>query len=170
MKGNNGILAQVSCSKHDLDDIFAQSSNTPYLSSTSSSSTSSSSATLTAPEIQSIFEGKEKFDLSWFVNKGSRRKGAKCCTCRSTMPEGKIFLSAIGYYIPPNETFAIEITIYFCLMKSCVSRKSFMSSIAVPPQSVCIASFAALTADDIDIISSANVALILFSMFFFSCL
>ena len=90
---------------------------------------------------------------------------AKWCTCRSTMPEGKIFLSAKGYYIPPNQTFAIERTFYFCLMKSCVSRKPFMSSIAVPPQRVSIAISAALTKKIW--LSSANVALILFSMFFF---
>ena len=41
---------------------------------------------------------------------------------------------------------------FFCLMKSCVSRKLFMSRLAVPHQSVSIASFTALTEEDIDII------------------
>ena len=67
------------------------------------------------------------------------------------MPEGKILLSAKGYYIPLNQTFAIERTFYFCLMKSCFSRKLFMSSIAVPPQGVIITSSTALAEEDIDI-------------------
>ena len=67
------------------------------------------------------------------------------------MLEGKILLSAKGYYIPPNQTLAIERTFYFCLMKSCFSRKPFMSSIAVPPQGVIITSSTALTEEDIDI-------------------
>ena len=103
--------------------------------------------------------------FNWLVDKVRRRKDAKCCTCRSTMPEGKIFLPAKGFYIPPNQTFAIKRTFYFCLMKSCVSRKPFMSSIAVPPQSVSIAISAVLTIEDMDIIR--NVPLILFSIFFF---
>ena len=60
LKENNAILAQVSYSKHELADIFAQVGNTPSSSSTSSSSTSSSSATLSVAEIQDIFEEKEK--------------------------------------------------------------------------------------------------------------
>ena len=68
------------------------------------------------------------------------------------MPEGKIFLTAKGYDIPPNQTFAIERTFYFCLMESCASRKPFMSSIAVTLQNVSIAISAALTKEDMDII------------------
>ena len=68
------------------------------------------------------------------------------------MPEAKIFLSAKGSYIPRNQTFVIKRKFYFCLMKSCVSRKPFMLSIAVPPQSVIITSFTVLTEEDIDII------------------
>ena len=68
------------------------------------------------------------------------------------MPEAKIFLPAKGCYIPRNQTFVIKRTFYFCLMKSYVSRKPFTLSIAVPPQSVIITSFVALTEEDIDII------------------
>ena len=145
-------MAQVSYSKHELADIFAQVGNTPSSPSASSHSTSSSSATLTAAKIQSIFEEKEKIDPNWVVDKVRWRKHAKWCTCRSTMPERKIFLSAKGYYIPPNQTFATEKSFYFCLMKSCVSRKPFMLRTAVPPQSESTASFAALTKEDTDII------------------
>ena len=67
------------------------------------------------------------------------------------MPKGKILLSVRGYYIPPKQTFAIERTFCFCLMKSCFSRKLFMSSIAVPPQGVIITSSTALTEEDTDI-------------------
>ena len=69
-----------------------------------------------------------------------------------TITEGKIFLSPKGYYIPPNQTFAIERTFYFCLTKSFVLRKPLLSTIAVPPQSVSNASFATLTKEDIYII------------------
>ena len=146
LKENNAILAQVSYSKHELADIFAQVSNTP-----SSSSTSSSSTTLSVAEIQSIFEEKEKIDLNWAVDKVSRRKYAKCCTCQERLQKERS-LSPKGYYIPPNQTFAIERTFYFCLTKSFVLRKPFLSTIAVPPQSVSNASFATLTKEDIDII------------------
>ena len=76
-KENNEILAQVSYSKHELADIFAQVGNTPSSPSASSSSTSSSSATLSAAKIQSIFEEKEKIDPNWVVDKVRWRKHAK---------------------------------------------------------------------------------------------
>ena len=152
MEENNEILAQVPFPKHELDDIFAQAGNTTSLSSASSFSTSSSSTILTAPEVQSIFKCKEKVDPNWLVDKVSRRKDEECCTYPSTIPEVKLSLSAIGYYITPKRTFAIERTFYFCLMKSCVSRTYFMLSIAIPPPSVSIASFTALTEKHIDII------------------
>ena len=68
------------------------------------------------------------------------------------MPEGKIFLSLKGYHIPPNQTLAIDRIFYFCLMKSCVSRKPVISSRVVPRQRLSIAGFAALTEEDIHII------------------
>ena len=88
------------------------------------------------------------------------------------MPEVKIFLSAKGCYIPPNQTFAIERLFYFCLMKSCVSRKPFMSSIIVPSQSVIMASSTALTEENIDIIRQCGfniVQHIFFHVFNFFC-
>ena len=114
MEENKEILAQVPCPKHELDDIFAQAGSTTSLSSASSSSTSSSSTILTAPEVQSIFERKEKVDPNWLVDKVSRRKDEECCTYRSTVPEVKISLSVMGYYITPKGTFEIERTFYFC--------------------------------------------------------
>lgn len=60
------------------------------------------------------------------------------------------------YNIPPNQTFAIERAFYFCLMKSCISRKRFIPSIPIPPQSGSMASFEALTEEDTDIIRQCS--------------
>ena len=90
------------------------------------------------------------------------------------MPKRKTFLSAKGYILP-KQTFAIERTFYFCLMKSCILRKYFMSSIAVLPQRMNIASFEAFTKEDINIICQCGFNIVkdvccFFCFFFFMSL
>ena len=147
----------MSYSKHGLADIFAQVGNTP-----SSSSTSSSLTTLSVAEIQSIFGEKEKNDLNWAVDKVSRRKDAKYCTCQERLQKQRSFClqKAIIFY----QTKLLQLKEHsICLTKSFALRKPFLSTIAVPPQSVNNASFATLKIS----ISSVNAALIFFKMFFY---
>ena len=137
----------MSCSKHELVDIFAQVGNTP-----SSSCTSSSSATLTAAEIQSIFKGRQNIDANWLVDKNKQKKGQDSKMPKQDARRKDLSVSERQYNIPPNQTFAIKRAFYFCLMKSCISRKRFRPSIPIPPQSVGIVSFETLTEEDTDII------------------
>ena len=102
-------------------------------------------------EIQSIFGEKEKNDLNWAEDKVSRRKDAKYCTCQERLQKQRSFClqKAIIFY----QTKLLQLKEHsICLTKSFALRKPFLSTIAVPPQSVSNASFATLTKEDIDII------------------
>ena len=157
LKENNAILVQVSYSKQELVNIFAQVIHLSHPQ---------------HPPHQLLGLGLKSnqylIDPNWLKDKVSRRKDSKCCTCWSTMPKRKTFLSAKGYILP-KQTFAIERTFYFCLMKSCILRKYFMSSIAVLPQRMNIASFEAFTKEDINIICQCGFNIVKHVCCFFCC-
>ena len=51
---------------------------------------------LTEVEMNAIFEKKFRFkkEKGCFIGKHSRKKDARCCSCRWKMPENKIYVSA----------------------------------------------------------------------------
>ena len=91
------------------------------------------SAKLTAAEEQAIVEsrGENSRHHIWKLNKLQDRKNAKYATCKATMPPGKIFVEVNALYIPPNQSFAVNRTFYFCSSFHCL-KKVPSSSIVTP--------------------------------------
>ena len=149
---SNALLAQVQLTKVEVASILAKSQ--PVSSNPSSSTTTNAentfNASLTDAEILSVFEAKKVIEQLWIVEKVTKRMTSRCCSCKSTMPEGKLYLKVNGYYIPINQTFAVERSFFFCTLKQCVSKKPFMSNIVVPPKKITLSEN--LCQEDIDII------------------
>ena len=139
---SNALLAQVQLTKVEVASILAKSQ--PVSSNPSSSTTTNAentfNASLTDAEILSVFEAKKVIEQLWIVEKVTKRMTSRCCSCKSTMPEGKLYLKVNGYYIPINQTFAVERSFFFCTLKQCVSKKPFMSNIVVPPKATAYSS------------------------------
>ena len=68
---------------------------------------------LTAVEEESILEPK-KSDLHWKLDKIKVRRNVRCSNaqCKATMPVGKLLVTVEGWYIPPNQKFAVERKFY----------------------------------------------------------
>ena len=128
---NDSMLQQVSLTVDELNSIFGLQPNIDFVKSHSDNIPSTSNY-LTPEEQMAIFEGKEKVQR-WKINKSNVKKNAKCSTCKSTMPAGKMFVEVDGLYIPKNQTFAVDRKFYFCALFSCLKKVN--ASNIVPPTS-----------------------------------
>ena len=107
---------------------------------------------LTPQEMELIFKSKKKNtepEHIWNVARGEARVNASCCTCKSTMPAGKIHIVVNGLYIPRNQKFAISRQFYFCADPRCIAIKPFASNIQTPPSEVNIMRDSQLSSEDI---------------------
>ena len=93
--------------------------------------------------MESIFESKKTTEPKqiWKVARGEARVNASCCTCKSTMPAGKIHIVVNGLYIPRNQKFTVSRQFYFCADPRCIAVKPFASNIQTPPSEVNIMEF-----------------------------
>ena len=163
---NSSLLAQVSLTQNELRNLLKVESpeekeNIPE-GNDHPDATESSYARFTAAELESIFEGNSSNTKSqtWYANKLVVRKDAKCCTCRSTMPAGKIYVYVNGLYVPPNQNFSTNRTFYFCAQPSCLAKKPFMSNIKVPPKEVTNPNDSNLLISDINIMKNRNINIV----------
>ena len=115
------------------------------------STTETHTILLTPEEMESIFESKKPTELDqiWKVAKREARLNASCCTCKSTMPGGKIYIVVNGLYIPRNQKFAVSRQFYFCADPRCIAIKPFASNIQTPPSEVHIMPDSQLSSEDI---------------------
>ncbi len=73
-------------------------------------------------------------------------------TCKSTMPEGKIFITVTGLYILRNQRFAVDRQFYFCADPRCIRIKPFASNLQTPPREIKIQSGSQLTREDVSLL------------------
>ena len=100
IKESDSLLAQVTFTPSELAYKFNKKGRN--LDESGKQETSyENDVLLTSIEQQAISESKGKISQKWYVVKLVTRKGAKCCTCGSTMPEGKVYIYVKGLYIPP---------------------------------------------------------------------
>jgi predicted nucleic acid-binding Zn finger protein len=117
------------------------------------------SISLTSEEMESIFESKKATEPKqiWKVAKRETRVNASCCTCKSTMPGGKIYIVVNGLYIPRNQKFAVSHQFYFCADLRCVAIKPFASNIETPPREILQDSQLQLSSEDICLLRSRGL-------------
>ena len=123
MSENDSMLHQVSLTVDELNSIFGLQPNVDFV---------KSDNYLTPEEQMAIFEGKENAQ-QWKINKSNVNKNAKCSTCKSKMPAGKMFVEVDGLNIPKKQTFAVIRKFYFCALFSCLKKVN--RSNIVPPNS-----------------------------------
>lgn len=124
----NAILAQVSFTSNEIEFLYNQRNrnthgNQKQRRGSTASTQQESNTTLTSAEKRAIFEKAKPTSQKWYAEKLITRKEAKCCTCGSTMPEGKMYIYVSGFYIPPRQLFAVQRMFYLCAMVSCVEKK-----------------------------------------------
>ena len=164
---NSSLLAQVFLTQNKLRNLLRvvespeEKENIPE-EKEDTDAAESSFARFTEAELESIFEGNSSYRKSqtWYANKLVVRKDAKCCTCRATMPAGKIYVYVNGLYVPPNQNFSTNRTFYFCAQPNCLAKKPFMSNIKVPPKEVTNPNDSNLLLSDINIMKNRNINIV----------
>ena len=117
---SNAILAQVSFTVSEINFIRNQQCNQ---SQSSIPGYAKPNINLAKAKIQAIFERKYESPQKQYVNKLLTRKEAKCCTCSSTIAAGKLYVFINGFYILPDQRFAME-------------KKPYISNLRVPPVTI----------------------------------
>jgi hypothetical protein len=128
----------------------------------SSGSPTPPSVFLTNVEMESIFEEKQSSQPQqiWKAGKSKERMKACCSSCKSTMPAGKIFVVVSGLYIPRGQRFAVPRQFYFCGDVRCIGTKPLASNLAVPPKKIEIKDDLQLSAEDISLLRSRGLPII----------
>ena len=105
----NPIVQQVALTKAELVKIFDATPNVEIL------SPEEGSSILTEAEVNSILDSKSH-KLTWKVGKIRGKSTARCATngCKASMLEHKMYVETDGWFIPPNQKFAVERKFYFC--------------------------------------------------------
>ena len=82
--------------------------------------------------MNSILDSKSH-KLTWKVGKVRGKSTARCATngCKASMLEHKMYVETDGWFIPPNQKFAVERKFYFCASVLCL--KSVPRSTVVTP-------------------------------------
>ena len=127
---SNAILPQVSFTVSYINFTFNQQCSQ---SRSSKPGYTKPNTNLTRAEIQAISETKGEGPQKWYMDKLMTRKEAKCCTCSSKMPVGKLHIFVYGLYIPPGQHFAKEHTFYFCSLMKYFEKKTYKSNLQIPP-------------------------------------
>ena len=93
---------------------------------------------LTQIEMEATFEAKHLSPPKqiWKVGKSDQHVKATCCSCKSTMPAGKIFTTVSGLYIPRGQRFAVDRQYFFCADLECIAKKPLASNLATPPTNI----------------------------------
>ena len=144
---DNNMIQQVALTKAEVAKIFEATPNVEIL------SPEEGSSIITEAEIKSILDSKSKA-LTWRIGKLKTGKTtARCATCKAAMLEHKVFVQTDGWFIPPNQKFAVERKFYFCATFKCLNAVS-RSTVVAPTKDVIfeIIPGADLTADDIDLL------------------
>jgi hypothetical protein len=101
-------------------------------------------------EMESIFESKkDHWTGAGMESRKTWNPSSSCCTCKSTMPGGKINIVVNGLYIPHNQKFAVSCQFYFCTDPRCIAIKPFASNIQTPPSEINILQDSQLSSEDI---------------------
>lgn len=104
----------------------------------------------------SILDNKKK--QHWFVKRLLTRKKACCCSCKATMPEGKISVMVDGLFIPDKQRFAVVRTFYFCCDVRCTSKRPMRSNL-LRPQNLMVSEDSHLSSSDMDLIKTRGFVL-----------
>lgn len=159
------ILQQVALTEAEVREMLknAPAEGTRSQSSASEKSTPTSEspppAILTSVEMESIFECKKYSQpvQTWEAAKSEQRVKASCCSCKSIMPAGKLFISVHGLYIPRGQRFAVSRQFYFCADLQCVQKKPFASNLKTPPNVIKIQAGSLLSSEDISLLQSRGL-------------
>jgi predicted nucleic acid-binding Zn finger protein len=152
------LLHQVALTESEVKKILK---DVPEKKKGQSFSTSQPSPTivLTAIEMDSIFESKRSCEPQqvWHVAKKNERLRASCCSCKSAMLAGKLFVCVKGLYIPRGQRFATPRQFYFCADLHCLSQKPFASNLVVPPTVISVGPNSELSPADVALIESRGL-------------
>ena len=150
MSDDNPILQQIALTVEEIESIYSLVPNVSILKEGPPDDAPGSSFTLTPAEEQAIFEkkGSHANHNKWKVNKLSNRKDAKCVTCNTPMPAGKIFAEVTALYIPRNQNFAVERIFYYCASFSCM-KKGTSSNVITPTRDTLFILNGDLSAEDV---------------------
>ena len=109
--------------------------------------------------VKKLFESKRSSEPEqlWYIEKRNERLKASCCSCKSTMPPGKIFVYVKGLYIPRGKRFAIIRQFYFCADLNCLTKKPLASNLHVPPNVITVRADSQLSPADIALVRSREL-------------
>lgn len=117
----NVLLQQVALIKSEIQEDLKDAPderNYPQVHANNGQSTleAQHAVLLTPKEMDSIFERRKASapEQVWKAMECDVQINTSCCTCKSRMPGGKIYIIANGLYIPRHQKFAVSRQFYIC--------------------------------------------------------